>query len=56
MAMKKFGIASLIAGALTAGVVGLAGPAQADIGHHIWVNNITQPNVYVPHVDTTPHH
>jgi hypothetical protein len=54
--MKNIGIATLIAGALTAGVVGLAGPAQADIGHHIWVNTITQPNVYVPHVDTTVHH
>ena len=54
--MKNFGIASLIAGALTAGVVGLAAPAQADIGHHIWVDTITQPHVYVPHVDTTPHH
>ena len=54
--MKNFGIASLIAGALTAAVVGLAGPAQADIGHHIWVDTITQPHVYVPHVDTTVHH
>ena len=59
--MKHIGIASLIAGALTAGVLGLAGPAQADIGHHDWVNTINQPNtyfphVYVPHVDTTVHH
>ncbi|MDV3127102.1 hypothetical protein M1247_19415 [Mycobacterium sp. 21AC1] len=53
--MKNIGIASLIAGALTAGLVGLAAPAQADIGHHIWVNDITQPHVYVPHVDTTVH-
>jgi hypothetical protein len=37
-------------------VVGLAGPVQADIGHHISVNDITQPNVDVHHVDTTPHH
>ncbi|BBY46765.1 hypothetical protein MARA_01950 (plasmid) [Mycolicibacterium arabiense] len=53
--MKKFGIASMVAGALTAGLLGFAGPAQADIGHHGWVI-ITQPNVYVPHVDTTVHH
>ena len=54
--MKKFGIASLVAAAMTAGVVGLAAPAQADLGHHIWVNTITQPSVHVPHVDTTVHH
>jgi hypothetical protein len=54
--MKKLGIASMIAGALTAAVVGLAGPAQADIGHHDWASTVGQPNVYVPHVDTTVHH
>ncbi|BBY46803.1 hypothetical protein MARA_02330 (plasmid) [Mycolicibacterium arabiense] len=53
--MRKFGIASLIASALTAGVLGFATPAQADLGHHLWVNDITSPSVYVPHVDTTPH-
>ncbi len=40
--MKKFGFATIIASGLTAAVLGLAGPAQADIGHHDWVNN-TQP-------------
>ncbi|BBY46818.1 hypothetical protein MARA_02480 (plasmid) [Mycolicibacterium arabiense] len=54
--MKNFGIVSLAAAALTAGVLGLAAPAQADLGHHIWVNTITQPHVAVPHVDTTVHH
>jgi hypothetical protein len=29
--MKKFGFATLIASSLTASVLGLAGPAQADI-------------------------
>lgn len=54
--MKKFGFASLIAAAATAGIVGFAAPAQADLGHHVWVNTITNQHVYVPHVDTTPHH
>jgi hypothetical protein len=30
--MKKFGFATIIASGLTAAVLGLAGPAQADIG------------------------
>ncbi len=38
--MKKFGFATIIASGLTAAVLGLAGPAQADIGHHDWVNNM----------------
>ncbi len=38
--MKKFGFATIIASGLTAAVLGLAGPAQADIGHHDWVDNI----------------
>jgi hypothetical protein len=54
--MKKLGLTSLIAGALTAGVLGFAGTAQADIGHHNWANTVGQPSVYVPHVDTTVHH
>ena len=54
--MQKFGFASLIAAAMTAGILGLAAPAQADLGHEIWVNTITNPHVYVPQVDTTPHH
>jgi hypothetical protein len=52
--MKKIGFATIIASGLTAAVLGLAGPAQADIGHHDWVNN-TQPQVSVPHVDTSVH-
>ena len=51
--MKKFGFATIIASGLTAAVLGLAGPAQADIGHHDWVNDI-QPEVTVPQVNTSP--
>jgi hypothetical protein len=50
--MKKFGFATLIASGLTAAVLGFAGPAQADIGHHDWVHDIQQ-QVTVPQVDTT---
>ena len=50
--MKKFGFATIIASGLAAAVLGLAGPAQADIGHHDWVNNI-QPQVTVPQVNTS---
>ena len=32
--MKKFGFATIVASGLAAAVLGLAGPAQADIGHH----------------------
>jgi hypothetical protein len=52
--MKKLGFATIIASGLTAAVLGLAGPAQAEIGHHGWVNNI-QPQVTVPQVDTSVH-
>ena len=53
--MKKFGFATIIASGLAAGVLGLAGPASADIGHHGWVYDITQPQVSVPNVDTSVH-
>jgi hypothetical protein len=49
--MKKFGFATIIASGLTAAVLGLAGPASADVGHHDWVNNV-QPQVSVPQVNT----
>jgi hypothetical protein len=52
--MKKLGFATIIASGLTAAVLGLAGPAQADVGHHDWINNI-QPQVSVPQVDTSVH-
>jgi hypothetical protein len=40
--MKKFGFASIIATGFAAAIVGLAGPANADIDHHQWVNDIQQ--------------
>lgn len=40
--MKKFGFASIIATGLTAAVLGLAGPASADIGHHQWIQDTQQ--------------
>ena len=52
--MKKFGLATIIASGLAAAVLGLAGPAQADTGHHDWIY-VIQPQVSVPHVDTTVH-
>jgi hypothetical protein len=52
--MKKFGFATIIASGLTAAVLGLAGPAQADVGHHDWVYDI-QPSASVPQVDTSVH-
>ena len=52
--MKKFGFAAVIASGMAAAVLGLAGPAQADIGHHDWVNNV-QPQVSVPQVDNSVH-
>ena len=50
--MKKFGFATIIASGLTAAVLGFAGAAQADVGHHDWVHDI-QPQVTVPQVDTS---
>jgi hypothetical protein len=52
--MKKFGFATVVASGLAAAVVGLAGPAQADIGHHDWVHDI-QPRATAPQVDTSVH-
>jgi hypothetical protein len=40
--MKKFGFATVIASGLTAAVLGFAGAAQADVGHHEWVHDIQQ--------------
>ena len=52
--MKKFGFATIVASGLVAAVVGLAGPAQADIGHNGWIYDI-QPHAAAPHVDTSVH-
>ena len=40
--MKKLGIASAIVTGFAAAVIGLAGPAQADIVHQDWVHEIQQ--------------
>ena len=40
--MKKFGFATIVASGLAAAVLGLAGPAQADISHHQWVQDTQQ--------------
>jgi hypothetical protein len=50
--MKKFGFAAIAASGLAAAVIGLAGPAQADVDHHDWVHDIQQ-QVNVPMVDTS---
>ncbi|MGV0810718.1 hypothetical protein ABQF34_02030 [Mycolicibacterium boenickei] len=56
--MKKFGIragiSTVVASGLAAAVLGLAGPASADVAHHSWLDQIG-PHVTVPHVDTTVH-
>ncbi|HTH87073.1 hypothetical protein [Mycobacterium sp.] len=44
--MKKFGFATLIAGGLTAAVLGFAGPAKADIP-----TNPTMPHYHVDNHD-----
>ena len=50
--MKKFGFATIVASGLAAAVLGLAGPAQADIGHHDWVNTSNSSD-WSPQVDTS---
>ncbi|WP_165612391.1 hypothetical protein [Mycolicibacterium porcinum] len=52
--MKKLGFTAVVASALATAVLGLAGPASADVSHHDWLNQIG-PHVTVPHVDTTVH-
>ena len=46
MTMKNFGVATLIVSGLTAAMLGLAGPAQADI-----VTNPVTPNYHVDNQD-----
>ena len=48
--MKNLGLATIAATGLMAAVLGFAGPANADIGHHDWVHDIQQ-QVNVPQVD-----
>ena len=41
--MKKIVFASIVAAGLAGAVLGLASPAQADLGHNIWANKLTHP-------------
>ena len=52
--MKKFGFATVVASGLAAAVLGFAGPAQADIGHHEWVDQMGS-SASAPQVDTSVH-
>ncbi len=54
--MKKFGFASVIATGFAAAIIGMAAPAQADLGHHDWVSQINgTSHVVVPQVNTGVH-
>ncbi|BBZ78753.1 hypothetical protein MANY_40900 [Mycolicibacterium anyangense] len=52
--VKKFAITSVIASGLVAAALSIAAPAQADLGHNEWVNQIGQA-ASAPQVDTTVH-
>ncbi len=52
--MKKFGVATAIASGLVAAALSIAAPAQADLGHNTWVNQIGQ-TATAPQVDTSVH-
>lgn len=65
--MNKFGFSTIVAGALTAGVLGFAAPAalasvgpvssttiSADTSHHAFLDQVA-PSVNVPQVDTSVH-
>lgn len=49
------GLTAAIAGGLVAAVLGLAAPAQADLGHNTWINQMSQGPSGPPHVDTSVH-
>ena len=53
--MKRFAVATVLAGGLFSALVGVAGQAHADLSDVIW-NQQQQQKVYVPHVDTTVRH
>ncbi|WP_167108326.1 hypothetical protein [Mycobacterium sp. DL592] len=52
--MKKFAVTSAIASGLVAAALSIAAPAQADLGHNTWVNQIA-PSATAPQVDTSVH-
>lgn len=51
---QKIGFAAIVAGGMAASILGFAAPAQADLDHHSFIDQIT-PTVNVPHVDTSVH-
>jgi hypothetical protein len=53
--MKKIAFASIVAAGLAGTALGLASPAQADLGHNIWANNQNGHSVTPAQVDTTVH-
>jgi anti-sigma factor RsiW len=53
--MKKIAFASIVAAGFAAAVLGLASPAQADLGHNIWANNQNGHSVTAAQVDTPVH-
>jgi uncharacterized membrane protein YoaK (UPF0700 family) len=54
--MNVFAATTLVAGALTAAILGLAGTASADTAHNQWVNQMSShSSVVVPHVDNSAH-
>ncbi len=53
--MKRFAASTLLAGGVLGAVLGLAGPAHADLSDLTW-NIQNQQHAYVPHVDTTVRH
>lgn len=52
--VKKFAVTSAIASGLVAAALSIAAPAQADLGHNTWVNQIG-PSATAPQVDTSVH-
>ena len=53
--MKRFAASTLLAAGFLGTVLGLAGPAHADLSDVTW-NLLQQQHVYVPHVDTSIRH
>ncbi|WP_166583772.1 MULTISPECIES: hypothetical protein [unclassified Mycolicibacterium] len=52
--MKKLGLGALLVNGLAAAVLGLAGPASADVSHNSWINDVQQ-HATAPQVDTSVH-
>lgn len=52
--MKRFALPTMLAGGIFTGLIGMAGPAHADLSDILW-NQQQQQRVYVPHVDSSVH-